>query len=167
VQPLARALLLPPKKRMRWVLLSLLWGNILGGIQPLWGQQEARELLAAALQYPGLESFWCRDEAGRVVLSGIFANQKMSSVEPLRLWGLTIPIYNQDRAKLEPQLKIRRLRINPDRNRAVLTFTYHQRVRAHLRLRYREPEWQVKRAWIRQEAGCHPRDQGSRFVWDF
>jgi hypothetical protein len=148
---------------------STLRGLLLSGLLVpclLLAQQEAADILEAALAYRGLQSFWCVNDSGDLCLSQIEMGQHMTSRGPIHALGRSIPIVRGSDQDRPYALQLRKLTLNPGRSKAKVKFLYHHRIKARLTLRYVDAAWRVKGAFIRQKRSCDG-GKGGRFVWDF
>lgn len=129
-------------------------------------QDELRDILSQALEYRALQSFWCQDDSGTALLRAIDPNRRLSAGGSVAWFECQLPLL-PTAVDSAYSVVIRRLRLNGSRSRAVVRFTYHQRVKAYMRLQFHQGHWRVKQALIRQKEGCQPGSEESRFVWDF
>lgn len=146
----------------RGLLMCGLWFPLVA-----FAQQSAVEVLQVALTYRGLQSFWCTNDSGEVLISHLVTQGHLTSGLDLRVWERSIPMQTQSQADQPYELLIRRLKINGEGSKAKVKFTYHHRVKARLTLHREAGIWHVTGAWIRQKRPCDPRQEGSRFIWRF
>lgn len=130
-------------------------------------QQAAVEVLQTALAYRGLQSFWCVDDSGQVLLSAIATQGQLTNRLHIRAFARHIPAQREARPEQPFQLRLRKLSLRRNQTKAKLRFVYHDRVKARLTLHLHEGVWRVTSAFIRQRTPCDPEVEGSRFVWDF
>jgi len=150
---------------------TLFWRSLL--VCGLWfplatvAQQAAVDVLQAALTFRPLQSFWCTNDSGEVLLSQIVTQGHLTNGLELRVWERAIPRQSHSNPTQPYELLIRRLNINAEGNKAKVKFTYHARVKARLTLRLEQGIWHVTGAWLRQKRPCCPDQGGSRFIWQF